>query len=276
MRVDDAATRAEFTDRFKYVPGAACHLGECADAQQKTPVRAGDDLLCALVAFHVDEQPRDARKAWQGRIIRVQRHGHAVFLAHGDHALHEVGEVCPQRFHIRDLHIPPLAEVCHVVDTLLLQCQIKGLHLCAVASHRRVVVRAPDEGRGKVVAQHRNANAAQIADGFADVFNLLIPSGQAQHGLVVKADGQVLHGLHRYAVCVATRFEICKILIRPMGLAGQIIGQVELNAVYAHLAGVHHRLPVYCLDLAVCQSHHRAFLLSSTGGPGIFLRSTHP
>ena len=116
-----------------------------------------------------------------------------------------------------------------------------------------------------MVAQHGNARPPEAADGLADVIDLLVPALEAEHRLVIEADGQVFHRFRGHAEGLAALAKARDILVFPVAVGRQVKRKVELYAPDAHLPRVEQRLPVGGAKLPVCQSHHTAHLSSTAG-----------
>ncbi len=75
-----------------------------------------------------------------------------------------------------------------------------------------------------------------IADGGGDIFNVLVPAGPTEHGVLVEGIGDVFDGLELEPVTLDFFPQSDQVAHVPATLAGEV-RRVELNAAHAQLAG---------------------------------------
>src|SRR6266851_250254 len=138
--------------------------------------RARHDVEHASVIGGARENPSDAAKRRNRRIVRVQRHLHANVLGDRDHRFQEVFEVGPDRVLA---HSAPLGES-PPSRRVIVELADEG-----AASLGYVYARAiPAKAGHPVVADHWNADFSERFDGRLIVVDFLIATGQSELDLL--------------------------------------------------------------------------------------------
>jgi len=85
-----------------------------------------------------------------------------------------------------------------------------------------------------VVAEDWDASSADIADGGGHVLDLLVPSRQAEHGLLVECDWDLLDGSQSESGVLAPHPKVQQVHELILGLAGKNRA-AEMDLVYPQL-----------------------------------------